>query len=142
MSGGRGLYTPEILGAAMALVGFPWSDAMPFQGTARSRSCGSTIAMGLALDDEGRISDLGLRPHACAVGQAAAALFAQAAKGCSAADVLVARREIASWLADDCGLPDWPGFDLLGPAKAYPARHGAILLAWDAALDALNQPAT
>ena len=37
--------------------------------------------------------------------------------------------------------PDWPGFDLLAPARDYPARHGAILLPFDAAIAAFEQRA-
>lgn len=138
MSSARGLYTPEILGAAMELTGFPMDDALPLRGSARSRSCGSTIDIALALDADGSIATVGIRPHACAVGQAAAALFARGAAGRSAADIRTARAALAAWLADGGALPDWPGIALVEPARAYPARHGAILLAWDAAIDALN----
>jgi hypothetical protein len=37
-------------------------------------------------------------------------------------------------------MPDWPGIALLRRARDYPGRHGAILLAWDAALAALAEP--
>ena len=32
----------------------------------------------------------------------------------------------------------WPDLDLVAPAVAYPARHGAMLLPWKAALAALS----
>lgn len=140
MSAARGLYTPEVLAAAMELIGFPWSETLAQQGSARSRSCGSTITMGISLDAQGRIAMLGLKPHACAVGQAAAAIFARSAKGRTIDDVAKARQAIAAWLAGEGTMPDWPGLDLLDAAKGYPARHGAILMAWDAALDALKSP--
>jgi NifU-like protein involved in Fe-S cluster formation len=38
-------------------------------------------------------------------------------------------------------MPDWPGIDLIAVARDYPARHGAIMLAWEAALSALEQAA-
>ncbi|MGB3320231.1 MAG: iron-sulfur cluster assembly scaffold protein, partial [Sphingopyxis granuli] len=44
---------------------------------------------------------------------------------------------IAGWFAGEGAAPDWPGFDLLAPARDYPARHGAILLPFDAAVAAL-----
>ncbi|MCY1671717.1 iron-sulfur cluster assembly scaffold protein [Novosphingobium sp. SL115] len=142
MSAGRGLYTPEVLGMAMRLVDFPWAEALPLHGAARSRSCGSTITIGLAVDDAGRITALGLKPHACAVGQAAAAIFLQAAQGLGRDDVAQARAQLSQWLTGERTMPDWPGLDLLEAARGYPARHGAILLAWDAALDALKVPVT
>ena len=134
----RTLYTPEILGAATALAEFGWDERLPMRGEARSRRCGSTLALGLAVDGEGRISAVGLRPHACAIGQAAAFAFASAAKGRTQAQIAEARDALADWLAGTGAMPDWPGIALVEPALGYPARHGAILLAWDAALAALE----
>lgn len=138
MSGAQGLYTPAILAAAMDLTKYPWNDGYGLRGSARSRSCGSTIEICLALDLNGNVSALGLKPHACAVGQAAASIFAQGGLGLNLGQLRKARQDLATWLADGGVVPDWPGIALLEPARAYPARHGAILLAWDAALDALD----
>jgi hypothetical protein len=35
-------------------------------------------------------------------------------------------------------LPDWPGVEAIAAARDYPARHGAIMLPWTAARDALS----
>lgn len=134
----RGLYTPQILAKAMELNRFPWDELAGRKGAARSRSCGSLVELSVAVRDDGRITALGVRPHACAVGQAAAAIFAESALGRNAADLAEARQALASWLAGSGEMPDWPGIALLEPALAYPARHAAILLAWDAALQALD----
>lgn len=134
----RTLYTPEILGAATALAGFAWDESLPLRGEARSRRCGSTLALGLALDGEGRIAAIGLRAHACAIGQAAAYAFASAAKGRSKDEIAAVREALADWLAGTGERPAWPGIALVEPALGYPARHDAIMLAWDAALVALG----
>lgn len=131
------LYSPEILAAAVGLADFPFDSALPLQGEARSRSCGSTLRVGLSLDGLGRIATIGCRAQACAVGQAAAQIFATAAPGRTAAGIASERNELALWLTGEGLAPDWPGIALLDPARDYPARHGAILLAWDAALAAL-----
>ncbi|MEO0033278.1 MAG: hypothetical protein RIS94_3036 [Pseudomonadota bacterium] len=133
-----GLYTPAILRAATELAAFGWDESLPLRGEARSRSCGSTIAMALDTDDAGAIVRIGLKPHACAVGQAAAAVFARAAVGRDRAQIAAAHAALHAWLGGEAPLPDWPGIDLIAPARDYPARHGAILLAWDAALAALS----
>lgn len=127
------LYTPEVLGLATMLAGFPWDDDLPLKAEVRSRSCGSTVALGLGLDDAGRIDRIALKCSACAIGQAAAAIFAQGAKGRGAADIEQAEAAITAWLAGEGALPDWPGFAAIAAAQAYPGRHGAILLAWRAA---------
>lgn len=133
----RTLYTPAILAAATELAAYAWDEALPLRGEARSRRCGSTMALALELDGEGRITQIGLRAHACAIGQAAAYVFASAAKGRTRGDIGEARAALAAWLAGEAAAPDWPGVMLVEPALAYPARHDAILLAWDAALAAL-----
>lgn len=138
MSDGRGLYTPDILSAAMELTKFPWDEALPLQGSARSRSCGSVIEIALRTDAGGRIAQVGIKPHACAVGQAAASRFARAVIGRDLSELRATRAALSGWLKGEADLPDWPGIELLEPARAFPARHGAILLAWDAAISALE----
>ena len=133
MAGAAKLYTPEVLALATSLAGYPFDAAMPLTGSARSASCGSTLAMSLRLDAEGRIAALGLRPQACAIGQAAAAIFAGAARGHNAQSIAHAKGQLDRWLAGEAELPDWPGMALLTAAKDYPGRHGAIRLAWLAA---------
>ena len=135
MAGTAVLYTPEVLALATALTRFPLTDDLPLRGNARSKSCGSTLEMGLLVEG-GLIARLGLRSHACAIGQAAAAIFAQAAQGLSYDDISAAQRRIAAWL-DGGAMPDWPGLSAIASAPAYPGRHGAVLLPWKAALSAL-----
>jgi len=135
---GGALYTPELLALAVSLAERPLDPSLPLVGEARARTCGSTLRFACAVDDAGRIARLGLRVSACAVGQAAAALFARAAVGADADALSRAREAIADWLVGDDAAAPWPGFEALRPARAHPARHGAILLAWDAALAALS----
>lgn len=132
------LYTPELLALAVELARYPLTDDLPLRGEARSRSCGSTVDLALALDGDA-IASIGLRARACAVGQAAAAIFAREAYGKSLAEIAGAETDIARWLAQEGAVPAWPGLELLEPARAYPARHGAILLPWKAAAEALNK---
>ena len=131
------LYTPQVLALATGLAAWPWDAALPLQATARSRSCGSTVTLGLLCGADGRIVRLGIRAQACAVGQAAAAIFAGAAIGADAARIADARRMLAAWLAEEGPMPDWPGIAVLEAARAYPGRHGAIGLAWQAATELL-----
>lgn len=134
------LYTPRVLELATSLADLPLDAGLPLRGAARSKSCGSTITIGLALDADGRIARIGVSAQACAVGQAAAALFATGAKGRSAHDIGAAESAMAAWLGGDGPMPDWPGLDAIGAARDYPARHGAVMLAWRAAREALSSP--
>lgn len=137
MASATALYTPQMLALATGLASFPMHDDLPLRGQARSPTCGSSLELGLALDGDGRISAVGMRTHACAIGQAAAAIFAGAAPGRSAAQIAVSLAEIESWLDGQGQLPDWPGLSAIAAARDYPARRGALLLAWRAALDTL-----
>jgi NifU-like protein involved in Fe-S cluster formation len=71
---------------------------------------------------------------ACALGQASAALMGLHAVGRTQAEIAAARDALAAFLAggrDDPG--SWPGIEALAVARGYPARHGAILLPFEAA---------
>lgn len=132
------LYTPEVLAAATGLAAWPWDESLGLRGEARSRTCGSVVALGIDGDARGRIAALGIRAQACAIGQAAAAAFAAAAIGRDRAAIASARAALGRWLAGEGDLPDWPGLAVIAAARDYPARHGAVVLAWDAALAALG----
>ncbi len=132
------LYTPEVLALAISLADHAWDEALPFKATARSRSCGSTLGLGLSLDPKGRIERIALKSQACAIGQAAAALFACGAPGLTAPEIAAAHSAMRDWLRGKGPQPDWPGLDAIAPAREFPGRHGAILLAWQAADEALS----
>lgn len=138
MAASERLYTPELLALTLRLAEYPWVDPYLRSGEARSKSCGSTLTMGIDTDDIGTITRIGLRARACAVGQASAAIFADAAVGRGAEEIATAHRAMVQWLADEGGLPDWPGIAAIEAAHAYPARHGAMMLPWEAALAALS----
>ena len=131
------LYTPEVLALATSLARWPQVISLPYQGKARSQTCGSMLAIGLQVDETGRISALGMAAQACAIGQASAAIFGAGASGKSRADLETALGQLEAWLKADGPLPDWPGLAAIAAAQGYTARHGAILLPWKAALDAL-----
>ena len=129
------LYSRDLLGLAVELAGYPHDPGASVHGEARSRSCGSTIALSAS---EG-MQDIGLKVAACAVGQASAAIFAAAAQGKSLAEIDAAAAAIAQWLAGEGTAPDWPRIEMLAPALPYHGRHEAILLPWRAASAALSK---
>lgn len=133
---GSALYTPRMLSLALSLAEHPLDLALPLRGEARSRSCGSTVSFAGSVDPQGRIERFGLQVKACAVGQAAAALFAADAEGRTCEQIEAALAELKGWLAGGPP-PSWPGIEAIAPAQPYPGRHDAILLAWRAAAEAL-----
>lgn len=137
MSSAR-LYTPELLALAVELSTWPPLENAPLHGEARSPTCGSTLAMDVALEDNGAIGRLGMRVRACAVGQASAAIFARHAHGRDADRLASDLQQLEAWIAGEGAQPGWPDLALIDAARGYPARHGAILLPWKAALAALS----
>lgn len=135
------LYNRDILALAVATAEFlPLADAR-YRASKRAPLCGSAIILDLDTDDAGRVMRVGMHVEACALGQASATLLARHAPGLGLAEIRTARDGIAGWFAGEGDRPDWPGFDLLAPARDYPARHGAILLPFDAAIAVLEERA-
>jgi NifU-like protein involved in Fe-S cluster formation len=126
-----------VLGLATSLAAYPWNESLPLKGWAKSRTCGSTISLGLSTDEAGRIEQVALKSQACAIGQAAASIFAKAAPGRTGKEIHEAEAAVSAWLAGERDIPDWPGLEAIAAARDYPARHGAIMLAWRAARDIL-----
>ncbi len=135
------LYTPQILALATTLADYPYAPAWPVFGSARSPTCGATLRLGMRLDDDLRISAIGLDVTACAIGQASAALFAKHAAGHSPSAIAKTAVAVEDWLKESASMPRWPGLELLEPARAHPARYGAIMLPWRAAQHALSNTA-
>lgn len=136
--GAEKLYTHEILGLAIGLANFPRLEIAECSATVRSRSCGSTLTIDIVCDANGAVSNIGLGVTACAIGQAAAVVFAEQAAGKSLAQILSGENELARWLGGHAELPNWPGSQVLQHALDYPGRHEAILLPWRAAVEALS----
>ena len=131
------LYTPEILrlAASLSLADIPAPDG---RGEARAKTCGSRIRTAVTLAD-GRITALSQVVQACAFGQASAALVQANAVGRSIEETVAARGELAAWLGGTRDAPPaWPGLSALAPARAKTARHGAMLLPFDALIAALG----
>ena len=131
------LYTPELLGLSASLAEYPFTGDYDAIGEARSRSCGSSVEIGLDLGPDQRVSNVGIRVKACAVGQSAAAIFARQAVGQTLGSIEQALPAIEAWLGDGNQLPQWPGFEALAPALDHKGRHDALKLPWRAGISAL-----
>lgn len=132
------LYTPRLLGLAASLAAFPWDDRFSQTAEVHSRTCGSTIKLGLDLDSDGLIERVGMQVTACAVGQSSAAIMAQGIAGMDRAGLDSNFAAIDAWLSEKADLPNIPQFEALAPARAHSGRHEALLLPWKAAKEALS----
>jgi NifU-like protein involved in Fe-S cluster formation len=133
------LYTTEILRLAASLGDPRLLDREDGRAELRSPTCGSRITLAVQLDDERRIERLSVQVHACAFGQASAALVERHSKGRTHDEVSQAMLALSRWLAsDDEQEAGWPGIGALAPARQRSARHGAILLPFRALLAAIE----
>jgi NifU-like protein involved in Fe-S cluster formation len=135
------LYNAEILRLAATI---PHHERLPEpMATAEKRSpiCGSRVTIDVAVDDDGKVSEVGLLVRACALGQASSSLLAANILGCTPAELAAARDALTAWLAREGDAPDWPGMDIFAPALDYTARHPSIRLAFEAAAEAADTAA-
>ena len=132
------LYTPTILALAVELANYPNASGFELKGEARSKSCGSTVGLGIGADPDRKVGEIGISVTACAIGQGAAAIFAAAAKGKSLDELEDELRQLEGWLRSGGDTPPIERIELLEHARGYPARHDAILLPWKAAIAALS----
>ena len=104
----------------------------------RSPTCGSRLRTSVQVEADGTVVALSQQVHACAFGQASAALLRQAAIGRTAADVEQALASIVAWLDGSEEEPRWPGIAALAPARSRKSRHAAILLPFRSLAAALD----
>ncbi len=138
MAGAAQLYTTDILALAVELADYPLSGQWDARADVRAPVCGSALKLGLRLDQAHAIERIGMQVQACAIGQAAAAIFARHAAGKDLRAIEDVKDALALWLGNRGARPDWPDLDRLDTARPYPARHGAIILPWKAAREALS----
>jgi NifU-like protein involved in Fe-S cluster formation len=101
--------------------------------TAHSKLCGSTVAIDLKMSGD-RITDYGQTVKACLLGQAAASIVGRHIIGATAADLREAGAAMRKMLKED-GPPPGGRFAelaLMEPVRHYRARHGSVMLTFDA----------
>lgn len=137
------LYSLEILRLAADGATVTRLDRSDGQAERRTPVCGSRMVAQVRLDAGGRVAAYGHHVTACALGQASAALLAKSVVGQDRDAIAVARDTLSAWLVDGAAPPPvWPGVDALARARAYPARHAAILLPFDTAIAAIDAART
>ena len=111
-------------------------------GSAKKRSplCGSTVTAYVTADAAGRIGEFAQNVRACALGQASSSVLGRHVLGLDRATLAAGRDALEAMLKEDGPTPPAPfqELEVLRPARNFKNRHASILLAWDAALEALD----
>jgi NifU-like protein involved in Fe-S cluster formation len=134
------LYHPRILELAADIPHVGRLDQPDGAATKVSRVCGSVVTVELKLKD-GKVSDIAVHPKACALGQAATGVLALHAIGATPAEIREAREGLRAMLKDGAEPLAGRFWELrhLQGVRDYPPRHASTMLAFDAAVDALDQ---
>jgi NifU-like protein involved in Fe-S cluster formation len=105
-----------------------------------SRLCGSEVSVDVKMDGQ-IVSDFAIEPKACALGQASASVLARNIIGVSRDDIVIARDTFRAMLKQGGPPPQDFFWELryLAAVADYPPRHTSTLLAFDAAVDAIDQ---
>jgi NifU-like protein involved in Fe-S cluster formation len=133
------LYSNRILALAANMPG-AGRLAVP-QGSAEriAKLCGSRILVDVVLKD-GLVSDFAQQVQACALGQASAAVLGANVLGASLCELEAARDSLKAMLKAHGPLPTGRFADLavLAAVRDYPARHASTMLAFEAAVAAVQ----
>ena len=136
------LYSNAILRLATSLVHDDRLEHPAASADVRAPLCGSRISADIALDQAGILQQIALRANACALGQASAAILIKYATGNTRQSIQHRRDALSDFLlGGSAGNLDWPELNEFAIARDYPARHGAILLPYDAVLAAFEKAA-
>ena len=132
------LYSTDLLALAAQLRAERLTE---LDGTARrtARLCGSELEIDVQMDGE-RVADAAVRVRACALGQASAAVLMGAIQGATLEELRAARDAVFKMLKDRGAPPDgrFAEASALESVRDYPARHQSVMLAWDAAVEAVE----
>ena len=107
----------------------------------RNPLCGDEVAIAIALDDRGRVTEARFTGAGCSISQASASMLTALVRGKTLAEVAAVRERLAAMLAGDAdAAPDL----LLGDLRAFagvsrvPMRIKCALLPWRAFDEALR----
>lgn len=134
------LYNTEILTLSASLENAALNNP---HGSARkvSKLCGSWVEVDVKLGEDGRVIEAAMRVQACALGQASAAILKAGIIGASL-EALSSALDALSHMLKSNGAPPKGRFErlkILSGVADYPARHASTLLAFEAAVDAVER---
>ncbi|KPP82272.1 MAG: iron-sulfur cluster assembly scaffold protein SufE2 [Oceanicaulis sp. HLUCCA04] len=135
-------YSRDVIALAASIPHLRRLDAPQASVRKVSRLCGSEITLDMNLAD-GRVSEIGWDVSACALGQSSASILGNIVIGADRA-MLVEGLDTLNDLLKGIPVADdspFAALRVLEPASAYPARHGSIRLAFEAALEAFDSAA-
>lgn len=114
-------------------------EAADATATRHAKLCGSKVTVDLMIAD-GVVTGFAHDVKACALGQASSSIMARNIIGCTYADLMTVRDEMAAMLAGEDVVPSGRFSDLgfLQPVRDFKARHASTMLTFEAVLAAFE----
>ena len=102
--------------------------------------CGSRITVDIKMQGD-TVSDYGAEVKACALGQAASAIMAKHVVGQTAGRLRRLAEEMRAMLKQHAAPPggEWSELEALQPVADYKARHGSVMLPFEAVVRAIDE---
>ena len=102
--------------------------------------CGSRITVDIRMEGD-KITDYAAEVKACALGQAASAVMARHVVGQTAAQLHEVAQRMRAMLKHRAPPPagEWSELEVLQPVADYKARHGSVLLPFEAVVKAVDE---
>jgi NifU-like protein involved in Fe-S cluster formation len=134
------IYNTKLLELAAHIPCSERIEAPDATATAHSKLCGSTVTIDLTMGGD-QVTAYGQAVKACLLGQAAAAIVGRHIIGASSQELREAGAAMRAMLKEN-GPPPAGRFSelaLLEPVRHYKARHGSVLLTFDAIERAIGE---
>nr|WP_272210134.1 iron-sulfur cluster assembly scaffold protein [Marinicella sp. W31]MDC2875998.1 iron-sulfur cluster assembly scaffold protein [Marinicella sp. W31] len=133
------IYSARILSHAGNVTRLGVLEGADASASAHSRLCGSRLTVYLDMSD-GKVSDYSHEVKACALGQASSAIMAACVIGATPDEIRRARIEMRAMLKEGGEGPEGRFAEMrcLLPVRDYPARHGSVMLTFEAVVKALD----
>ncbi|MEQ8656264.1 MAG: iron-sulfur cluster assembly scaffold protein [Hyphomicrobiales bacterium] len=135
------LYSAKLLALSANIQHLGRLDAPQGTSTRHARMCGSVVTADVVLDKDGAVATFAQDVKACALGQASAAVLGQGIIGASLEEITTARDGLRALLAGEDATFETRFADLsiFEAVRDYKARHASVMLAFEAAAEAMEQ---
>jgi NifU-like protein involved in Fe-S cluster formation len=135
------LYSSKLLALSASIAHLGRLDAPQGTSTRHARLCGSVVSADIVLNEDGAVATFAQDVKACALGQASAAVLGQGVIGASLEEVTTARDGLRALLAGEevSFEPRFADLSIFEAVRDYKARHASVMLAFEAAADAMEQ---
>ena len=133
------LYQKQILEFAKQSRTRELDPAAPLQASCDNPTCGDRVDISFSLKD-GAIHHIGVKVRGCALCEAGAGLLLQKFEGIKPADASQMTAQFAKWIGKEQDSPPDDDMAKFMPVRDIRNRHKCVLLAFNAAMQALGQP--